>query len=330
MLLFTLASAAVSTLISCGGGGGSNGTTSAASAPQTYTAAAMAGELVNYTVDPTAKTYSYTIVESQFGLTGKTGTGTLIANSDGSFTPSNDSNARVRILPNGLLLGVIRENFGSGLATSPVIGMSNPDTSLASIAGTYNYVGRGCTTTCGTVFGTIQVSASGTWTFCGSGNLTAGACVTGSTGTGSMTALGGGKFQLNVGATTIGTAIAFNSAGENVMIVDLKDPRTPAAGGLGKGIIVGSSQLAINTASTDGKWLAMGTNGSVFTFTAAGSTLTAITLNGAPATGSSTITANSPWTGIGLANTSGHGILAGNGVYAYEKAGYAEIGIKLN
>src|SRR6185369_7523954 len=84
-------------LASCGGGGGSS------SAATQYTSVAMAGELLTYTVDPVALTYSYTITESQFGLTGKTGSGTLVRNLDGSYSPSGIPNARIVILPNGLL-----------------------------------------------------------------------------------------------------------------------------------------------------------------------------------------------------------------------------------
>ena len=59
-------------LVACGGGGGGTGTPPpTASTAVTYTAAALPGELVTYTVDPGALTYSYTITESQYGLTGR-------------------------------------------------------------------------------------------------------------------------------------------------------------------------------------------------------------------------------------------------------------------
>ena len=44
-------------LASCGGGGTSSAATQ-------YTSVAMAGELLSYTIDPVALTYSYTITES--------------------------------------------------------------------------------------------------------------------------------------------------------------------------------------------------------------------------------------------------------------------------
>ncbi|MDH5331045.1 MAG: hypothetical protein OEW27_13950, partial [Aquincola sp.] len=67
--LFSIALALVAA--SCGGGGSS-------AAGTTYSSVAMAGELIDYTIDTTALTYSYTITESQFGLTGTTGSGTLV------------------------------------------------------------------------------------------------------------------------------------------------------------------------------------------------------------------------------------------------------------
>ena len=122
-------------LTSCGGGGGD-----ASSAATQYTSVAMAGELLSYTIDPVELTYSYTITESQFGLTGKTGSGTLVRNLDGSYSPSGIANARIVILPNGLLLGAVRERFGGAVVTVPIIGLSNPVSSVASLAATYNYM----------------------------------------------------------------------------------------------------------------------------------------------------------------------------------------------
>src|SRR6185295_2336878 len=135
-------------LASCGGGGSS-------SSPTQYTSVAMAGELLTYTIDPVALTYSYTITESQFGLTGKTGSGTLVRNGDGSYSPAGISNARLVILPNGLLLGAIRENINGTLTTIPIIGMSNPVSDINSAAGTYNFVQRACLVVCFSEFGTF-------------------------------------------------------------------------------------------------------------------------------------------------------------------------------
>src|SRR5436305_4879220 len=160
-------------LASCGGGGTSGTATQ-------FTSVAMAGELLTYTIDPTALTYNYTITESQFGLTGKTGSGTLVRNVDGSYSPSGIPNARIVILPNGLMLGAVRERFGSAVVTVPIIGLSNPVSSAASLAATYNYMHRGClSAVCATDTGTFVIAADGTWSSCPSGNLATGACPAG-------------------------------------------------------------------------------------------------------------------------------------------------------
>jgi hypothetical protein len=119
-----------------------------------------------------------------------------------------------------------------------------------------------------------------------------------------------------------------NSAGQNVVILDLKDTRS---GGFGIGVLVGSSQQSINTAQTDGTWAFANTIGNWGTFTASGTQLSLLTLDGAPASQSDTLTLNSPWTGFGTPGSGGVGLLAGTGVYTFEDAGgYAEIGVKIN
>ena len=102
-------------LSACGGGGGSTPaasttSTSATATATSFTTVAMAGELLTYTVDTTKLTYSYTITASQYGLTGKSGSGTLTLNSDGTYSPSGITNAKVVVLPNGLLLGAIPDS----------------------------------------------------------------------------------------------------------------------------------------------------------------------------------------------------------------------------
>ena len=65
-------------IASCGSSSSSSGFS------QTFTSSASIGELVSFSIDTTNNTYSYTITQSSFGLTGTTGSGTLIANSDGA------------------------------------------------------------------------------------------------------------------------------------------------------------------------------------------------------------------------------------------------------
>lgn len=311
-------------LASCGGG-------DSPSAPVQYTSVAMAGELLTYTVDPAALTYSYTITESQFGLTGKTGSGTLVRNGDGSYSPSGIPNARIVILPNGLLLGAVRERFGTAVVTVPIIGMSNPVSSVSALAASYNYMHRGClSAVCATDIGTFVIANNGTWSSCPGADLGAGACpANGRSGT--LVSLGNGLWQVIEGGangTNVGTALGFNSAGQNVLLIDLKDVR---AGGLGIGLVVGAQQADLTTAQTDGLWIAGTSNGHWAVFTASGSDITLNNFDGLPVTGvSGTFTANSPWQGVATTNGGGIGFMAGNGVYVLETGnGYAELGIKL-
>lgn len=312
--------AATAALVSCGGGGNS-------AAAVKFTSVAMAGELLDYTLDPVNLTYTYTITESQFGLNGKTGSGTLVRNLDGSYSPSGAPNTRVVILPNGLLLGAVREQFGAAVVTVPIIGISNPVATLSAIAGTFNYMHRGClNVACATDYGTFAIAANGTWASCPTANPGAGACPAGGR-SGTLNALGGGRWQLIEGSVNIGTALGFNSGAQNVLLIDLKDTR---AGGLGIGLVVGASQLTMTPAQTDGTWIAGSSNGHWAIFTASGSNITVNWFDGFTVNASTTFTANLPWTGMATSAAGGVGFLAGAGVYVLETAGgYAEIGVKL-
>jgi hypothetical protein len=307
-------------LASCGGGGSSGAATQ-------YTSVAMAGELLTYTIDPVEMTYSYTITESQFGLTGRTGSGTLVRNFDGSYSPSGIPNARIVVLPNGLLLGAVRERFGSAVVTVPIIGLHNPVSSAASLAATYNYMHRGClAVVCATDTGTFVIAADSTWASCPGGNLAAGPCPAGGR-SGTLVSLGNGLFQVMEGTTNVGTAIGFASGGQNVLVIDLKDVR---AGGLGIGLVVGSQQATLTPAQTDGTWIAATSTGDWAVFTASGSTITVTNVDGIPVNLVGGFAANDPWQGMATTNSGGMGFLAGNGVYVLETAGgYAELGVKL-
>ena len=312
------------TLASCGGGGSSD-----TAAGVKYTAVAMAGELLDYTVDATNLTYTYTITESQFGLNGKTGSGTLTRNLDGSYSPSGIPNARIVILPNGLLLGAVRERFGSAIVTVPIIGLSNPVTDVAAIRGDYNYIHRNCAlSVCGASHGTFQINANGTWTSCRDGNIGGGGSCAGTATNGTLVSLGNGLWRvMDGGSTNIGTAIGFNSGGQNVVIVDLKDTRP---GGFGIGMLVGGQQTPMTTAQTDGMWIAGSSTGNWAVFTASGANITVNVFDGIAVNATTTFTADSPWIGMATTAQGGVGFLAGTGVYVLETAnGHAELGVKL-
>jgi hypothetical protein len=309
-------------LASCGGGGTSG-------SPTQYTSVAMAGELLTYTIDPVALTYSYTITESQFNLNGKTGSGTLVHNLDGSYSPSGIPNARIVILPNGLLLGAVRERFGSAVVTVPIIGLRDPVSSVTALAATYNYMHRGClNVACATDIGTFVISANGTWSSCPSANLGTGSCPQGGR-TGTLVSRGNGLWQVMEGTTDVGTALGFNSAGQNVLLIDLKDGR---ADGLGIGLVVGAQQATLTSAQTDGTWIVGRSTGDWAVFTASGTTITVTNVDGFQIANppSITISTNTPWQGMAATPAGGMGFLAGNGVYVLETAGgYAELGVKL-
>jgi hypothetical protein len=312
---------AAALLVSCGGG------SSTSTTGTTFTSVAMAGELLEYTIDTTNLTYSYTITESQFGLTGKTGSGTLVRNADGSYSPSGVPNARVVVLPNGLLLGAVRERFGAAVVTVPIVGLSSPVTTVDAIAGDYNYIHRNCLlAVCGASHGTFRIAAAGTWTSCRDGNVAAGPC-TGASASGTLEPIGNGLWRVMDGSTNIGTALGFSSGGQNVVLVDLKDTR---AGGFGIGMLVAGQQVPMTTAQTDGTWIAGSNTGHWAVFTASGSTITVNLLDGLAVNLSTTFTPNVPWTGLATTAAGGVGFLAGTGVYVLETAaGGAELGIKL-
>jgi len=319
-LRFLSAGLGLALLVSCGGNDGD---------ATRYQSVAMAGELIDYTVDTTNLTYTYAITESQFGLAGKTYNGTLTSNADGSYTPSGAPDARVVVLPNGLLLGAVRERFGADLVTVPIIGLKDPVRTIAALAADYNYVQRSCASAvCPASHGTFRIGAAGTWSSCRDGNIAAGAC-TGTAANGTLESRGGGLWRVKSDdGTDIGTAMSFNSAGQNVLIVDLKDRR---AGGFGIGMLVGGQQVAMTPAMTNGTWIAATGSGHWFVFTASGSDIAISQFDWQPVSLAVTITGNDPWTGMATTSWGDAGFIAGAGVYMLETpAGDAELGVKLH
>lgn len=317
-------------LAACGsGGGGGDGGSSSTTIPTTssattYTAAAAVGELLTYTLDTANLTYSYTITESLYGLNGKTGSGTLIANGDGTYTPSGAPNARVAVLPNGLLIGGIRETINGVNRTIPIIGLSNPVTTMASLEATFNFVEGACWsgTGCGTGYGTFRLNGNGTWVSCPASDYDTNPLNCSGRQIGTINSLGGGKWQVLHNGTDIGTALIFASGAQKVVIVDLKDLRV---GGFGYGLLVGSTKTAVTTSDTNGTWRYNNLNGTTGNIVVSNGTFTDSTDNHQTMY---TLTLNSPWNGLVTPQTGGHAILAGTGVYVYENTGYFSVGLK--
>ncbi len=321
-------------VVSCGGGGGGSGASSGP--PISATGAALPGELVTFTVSGDRSSYSYTIVESAYGIApGTTRSGTLSRNADGTFTPSVDPNSRVAFLENGLVLGFIRENLGMGLKSYPVLGIQQPITSAAAAAGTYNFVQASCEASnpanCATFFGTFRLNADGTYLVCVGANLAVtGGCPAGSQFPGTYTSTGNGRFALSEGnpATNFGSALAFTSpsTGQKVLLIDLKDSRPSGSGsngGKGKGIVVAGEQRLISASdiagsyvTSDGGRVVVSNEGNSYTRT-----------DGADVT-TGTIAINSPWAGFARAQATafngqadvgvnGYAVLGGSGVYGF-------------
>lgn len=309
---------AIGLLVSCGGGDDA----------ARYRTVAMAGDLIDYRLDTAGLTYRYTITESQFGLTGTTGSGTLTRNDDGSYTPSGAPDARVVALPNGILLGAVRERFGDTVATMPFIGLRGATTQTADLAARYNYVHRGCAPAqCAATYGTIRIDSDGTWTSCRVGDLTGGAC-TGLAATGTLEPRGDGLWGVRSDdGADIGTATGLDSAGRRLLVIDLKDRRE---GGFGIGMLVGSEQVDMTPQVSDGSWIAGMNTGTWFAFTASGSEIGITQLNWEPVDIGVTIAANAPWTGMTTTAWGEVGFISGAGLYLLmTPGGDLELGVKL-
>ncbi|NOS79101.1 MAG: hypothetical protein HOP35_14265 [Nitrospira sp.] len=323
-------------IASCGSGGGDSPTPSPPAAStgftQTYTASATAGEILTYTIDTQNKTYSYKIIYSAYGLTNATGNGTLVTNSDGSYSPSNAPSTKVYAIQNGLLIGTVNLTLNNVPRIVPILGMAQPIASPAALAGMYNFVGIQCAgqtfgvyTGCISSYGTVQIPTAGTtYTSCPSANIATllglGPCSPLSTGT--LSLLGNGVWQaIRTGSVNTNYFLAFAAPnGQNVLLLDLNDP-----GGYGYGFIVMSTQAGYVQNLVDGTWFFQTTAGTAGSLTVAG---TQIASSLGP---NVSATFDSPWMGAVSISNGGLALLAGTGAYAYINPGFPgflELGIK--
>ena len=311
-------------LTACGGGGGSGGP---AGFNQTFTTSAAIGELIEYSVDTQNLTYTYKVTKSQYGCevitaTCHKGSGTLIKNEDGSFTPSGASTSKIYALQNGLLIGTVK--LGS-LPETPIIGVSKPSETSSDIAGTYNYISvqcpnksNGAFSNCDSYYGSLKVTAvtatSATYTTCEAKDisLTTPNC-TGTT-TGNVSHTGGGVWKfIKDGSVNENYLVAFKSPnGQKVGFIDFNDQ-----GGYGFGQATISEKIALTPTDRDnnvGKWflanISPGGNG--------GTQVVTVASDGTPSSGG-TFSPNTPWDGF-ITNSNdpnGKFIMAGNGVFIY-------------
>ena len=322
-------------LVACGGGGGSSSSNSGT----TFTSSGSIGEVLNFTVNTTVSppTYSYTIVQSAYGLTNQTGSGTLTANANGSYIPSGSTNSLVYPLPNGLLVGGIKLNLAGTQTVVPLLGVSTPITNLSSLAGTYNYIRTSCAATangyptspnCASSYGTIKINTDGTFTQCTTTNITTTpGC---STTTGTIGNQSGGIWQaVRTGSANINYLLAFTAPnGQAVLAIDTNDP-----GGYGYGHTIASTQPTAShvTGASNGTWFAHGNNNTSGVTVVSGTTFNSVFTSG---NNNGTLTYDNPWNGlvrvVGVTDT-GYAMLAGTGVYVYRSntAGnpYYELGV---
>jgi hypothetical protein len=326
-LFHTCIAAAVSIVVaSCGGGGGANDQLSAST---TYTAAAAAGELVRYTLNTAAGTYSYTITESAYGLTGRQGSGTLTKNSDGTYSPSGFS-GRIAVLESGLVLGAIAEDFNNDGTTevTPFIGASNLVTTAADAAGVYNFISRQCASfdSCANEYGTIKVETSGAWTSCAKGNLSDStpSCLQSVTGNVGSFESGTAKITLGNSITTAGTMFIFKDVTnrQKALILDLNGQSA-----LGTGAVFAATQEL--PSSADGRWFYTHSNG-YSGYVDVESTNYTDHIVSANQTNSGSFTLNQPWNGF---VTTGFGAIlmpTGSGLYAgyFPNEGSMSVGLR--
>lgn len=342
-----LASASLILLTSCGGGGGggtSGGTQSDSPFTKTYMASAAAGEVISYTYDSVNRSYSYQMVRSAYGIpAGTTGNGTLTANGDGSYSPSEAPLSKVYAVSNGSLTGAVQISLNGTNRTIPIYGLADPLTrpgsQVADFAGTYNYISLQCAvknnglfTGCATNYGTLIITATaattGTYQMCVSGYASGGvACGTTVLGTIAYSGTSGvWNFKNTATNQDSSLLIHADANGQRVGVLDFDD-----SGGHGFGQAVIVQQQSTSAAQVGGTYVYQATlpneanlNAGTFAF------------NSTNSTGRTGLTyaMNSPWSGMVRTGANGYAIFTAGGAYVYRNpgvaSGYYEIGVRRN
>lgn len=322
----------------CGGGGGGGASTGVV---QTYTSTAGVGEVLQFGINTTNMTYTYTVNYTAYAasgvVAGKTGSGPLLSmNAGGSYNVGASSDGFItggKLLPlqNGLLVGHVQVGM-FGTAKIPVFGVSNPITTVAGLAGTYNYQGFSCSSlgianvlgngACLSHSGTVSVAASGVYTVCKGGDVTTSpgtnACAAQATGTISALATPGVFDYRNAANGHAGWFFAFTAPnGQKIAVIDHDDSTL-----LEYGHTVLATYISTVSGAADGKYFVKNNEGGESLLAVSGVSLTDASLLG---TYSGTLTLNSPWAGLeaynfavsGVSVASGVAMAAGTGVYTY-------------
>jgi hypothetical protein len=167
-------------LFACGGSGSGSSSTTAGSTTSnsvTYLSSSPAGEVIQYAIDTVAKTYTYKILVSSYGLTGKSASGTLLARTASggwNASPSTDNVIQSAIFQIGVdnsLSGLATINFGQGPVATPIIGQANVLTAIPDDGVIVNQINIGCSSksygtiygnsNCGRGYGSLYIGSDG-------------------------------------------------------------------------------------------------------------------------------------------------------------------------
>jgi len=319
-------------ILIAGCGGGSSTSASVSS----FTASVGAGDVLQFSVDTASLTYSFKVVETSYGAAAvasgipaasaveptESSSGTLTANAEGSYNISQSADGFIlggEVLPiqNSMFVGhVIIDKIGGRSRRIPIFGVSNPITTIAGLASTYNYQGFECAgrsggnphgnIACASHTGTILIDSTGVFSTCKDGNLTgsttcilSGGSTTSPTSTGSLVATatsGVYDFKTSDGLHR-GWLFAFTAGGQNVAVIDHDDIHTPSFGHS-----VAISQAKLTTGQIDGNYFVMNNMGERHSMAISGVSFTDTGDNGhgtpASAVASGALQYNSPWNGL--------------------------------
>jgi len=325
--------------LNCGGGGngGDNGNGTKIRGPK-FNAGASFGDLLVYTLDTTNLLYSYTIIESSFGLNGQSNSGNLILNNDGTYSPSSDPSSRIVLVKNKNDANTFLVGQGE-VQGSPMYFAGVPkittDYEASEIAGKYNYISFECPETlqnneCPSeykaYYGTFEIFADGTWKSCSEGGDIDN-CLPDDFLSGTWSDSGNGIISVEVSGLEIGSGMLVPSAGGGkIIVIDLKN-RPPLNSG--PGFLIGVKYTDLSGTDLSGVYKYVSTEGYYGTATIpdpnnSGDTYQIIDTD--PQGGTTTITGNltrnSPWNGwlegIDSNNTTNYILLLpDDGVFLY-------------
>ncbi len=330
------AALSVALLAACGGGGASSNNSGL---DQTYTSSAGAGEVMQFRIDTNNHTYTYTIAGTSYAASGVTvgqsSSGALTSNGDGTYAVGASSDGFIqagRVRPiRAMFVGHVVINTIGGMERIPVFGLSNPITTVAGLADSYNFEGFSCNARgianvmgkagCLSHYGTSSIDTSGNYSVCISGDLSntgTHPCTTTLTGTLQAVAAYPGVFDYIGSGGHIGWLFAFTASnGKKIMVID-HDDHISLTHEFGHSVF--TSSVALNSGDVDGKYFVKTNEGDEHLVTIAGSSVALTLYPGV----TGTLTYNSPWNGmmsytIGAsgtsAGTSGTAMAAGTGVY---------------